>query len=154
MSPEDTATDNPTDLIVRCQRDRTVHVRLCDRFREGEDCVHYAVEASAPGFNARVGAVAAWDWDTDLTPFLDKLAADFRGWNGERTHPTPRVPPPPRTDHRRGLLRLRRQSPRRPLVELPPIPPCQKPAGEHGEASPPAMTVRETTSLTSTSAPR
>ncbi|OIV39425.1 hypothetical protein BIV57_00870 [Mangrovactinospora gilvigrisea] len=83
MIPEDTA-----DVIVRCQRDRTVHVRLCDRFREDQDCLHYAVEASAPGLNARVDAVAAWNWDADLAPFLDELAADFRGWRGERVWQT------------------------------------------------------------------
>ncbi|MFI9117466.1 DUF6228 family protein [Streptomyces venezuelae] len=29
--------------------------------------------------------MVAWTWDTDLTTFLEELAAGYRGWDGERT---------------------------------------------------------------------
>jgi hypothetical protein len=32
--------------------------------------------------------VVAWAWDSDLAPFLEELAADCRGWDGERSRQT------------------------------------------------------------------
>ncbi|MEU9646840.1 DUF6228 family protein [Streptomyces sp. NPDC048188] len=37
---------------------------------------------------ARVNEVVAWIWDSDLVPFLEELAADYRGWDGERSWQT------------------------------------------------------------------
>ncbi|WRZ87764.1 DUF6228 family protein [Streptomyces sp. NBC_01007] len=84
MRSQDAALGEPAELTVRCQDDRAVCVRLRDLFDEDEDCVHYAIEACAPGLNARLDGVAAWNWDGDLAPFLEGLARDFRGWDGER----------------------------------------------------------------------
>jgi hypothetical protein len=50
--------------------------------------VHYAVELCAPGLTARVNEVVAWIWDSDLAPFLEELAADYRGWDGARSWQT------------------------------------------------------------------
>lgn len=63
-------------------------MRFCDRFSFDDDSVHYAVELAAPGLTARVDEVVAWIWDTDLAPFLEELAADYRGWDGERNWQT------------------------------------------------------------------
>lgn len=32
--------------------------------------------------------MVAWSWDSELAPFLEELAADFRGWDGERSRQT------------------------------------------------------------------
>ncbi|CAG6391966.1 DUF6228 family protein [Streptomyces cocklensis] len=88
MSAHDAVFGESTELIVRCQDDRAVRARLCDLFAEDADCVHYAIEASAPGLNARLDGVAVWNWDADLTSFLEGLARDFRGWDGERVWQT------------------------------------------------------------------
>jgi hypothetical protein len=85
---QDDALGEPAEVTVRCQDDRDVHVRLCDLFVQDEDCVHYAIEAGAPGLNARLDGVAAWNWNGDLAPFLEGLARDFRGWQGERVWQT------------------------------------------------------------------
>ncbi|MFJ5995661.1 DUF6228 family protein [Streptomyces sp. NPDC092370] len=42
----------------------------------------------AAGLTARVNEVVAWVWDSDLTAFLEELAADYRGWDGERSWQT------------------------------------------------------------------
>ncbi|MFC8074550.1 DUF6228 family protein [Streptomyces sp. NPDC057307] len=84
-SPDDDAIDEQAGVTIRCQDNPSVGVRFCDRSSFDEDCVHYAVEAWAPGLTARVGEVVAWVWDSDLVPFLARLAADHRGWDGERT---------------------------------------------------------------------
>jgi Family of unknown function (DUF6228) len=72
-------------VVVRCRDNPSVSLRFCDRYRVDPDCVHYAVELRAPGLAARVDEVVAWTRDRDLPSFLDELAADFRGWDGERT---------------------------------------------------------------------
>lgn len=45
------------------------------------------MEAVDDGLRARIGAltVTAWDGAGYLTEFLDGLARDFRGWEGERS---------------------------------------------------------------------
>ncbi|MGQ4426648.1 DUF6228 family protein [Streptomyces violaceoruber] len=63
-------------------------VTFCDRFSFDADSVHCAVELRAPGLTARVDEVVTWIWDSDLTTFLDELAAEYRGWEGERSWQT------------------------------------------------------------------
>ena len=72
-------------MTIRCQENASVGVTFCDRFSFDADSVHYAVELRAPGLTARVDEVVAWVWDSDLAPFLEELAADYRGWDGERS---------------------------------------------------------------------
>jgi hypothetical protein len=84
MNNHDTHPDTPSDVTVRCGSNHSVSVRLCDASRPDEDRVQYAVEAQAPGLTARVDEVVAWNWGTDLAPFLEGLAGDFRGWEGQR----------------------------------------------------------------------
>lgn len=84
MSTRDIGPTELTEVVVRSQDNLAVRVRFCDRFRPDEDCVHYAIEACAPGLNARVDEVVAWIWDANLEPFLEELARDYRGWDGER----------------------------------------------------------------------
>jgi hypothetical protein len=75
---------NSPEVTVTCQDNRTVRVRFHDRSRPDRDDVRYAVEIAAPGMNARAEGVNAWVWDAGLARFLAELAADFRGWEGER----------------------------------------------------------------------
>ncbi|MFD7282332.1 DUF6228 family protein [Streptomyces sp. NPDC059862] len=75
-------------MTICCQDNPSVGARFCDRFSFDTDSVHYAVELWAPGLAARVDEVVAWIWDSDLAPFLEELAADYRGWNGERSWQT------------------------------------------------------------------
>ncbi|WP_433891505.1 DUF6228 family protein [Streptomyces sp. CA-111067] len=82
------AMDESAGVVIRCQDSRAVGVKFCDRFSFDEDSVHYAVEIWAPGLTARVDEVVAWVWDGDLAPFLARLAADYRGWDGERSWQT------------------------------------------------------------------
>ncbi|WP_326689473.1 DUF6228 family protein [Streptomyces sp. NBC_01795] len=88
MTTPDDAIDEQVDVTVGCQDNLSVGVRFCDRFSFDEDSVHYAVEVWAPGLTARVDEVVAWLWDSDLAPFLEKLAADYHGWEGERSWQT------------------------------------------------------------------
>lgn len=88
MTTPDVNTDDEASVTIRCQDNSSVGVRFCDRFRFDEDSVHYAVELQAPGLAARVNEVVAWIWDSDLVPFLEELAADYRGWDGERSWQT------------------------------------------------------------------
>ncbi|MGW0345969.1 DUF6228 family protein [Streptomyces anthocyanicus] len=80
--------DDKPSAIVRCQENPSVNVTFCDRFSFDADSVHYAVELRAPGLTARVDEVVAWIWDSDLTTFLEELAAEYRGWDGERSWQT------------------------------------------------------------------
>ncbi|MFD4631125.1 DUF6228 family protein [Streptomyces sp. NPDC058284] len=43
--------------------------------------------AQWPG-SARYTRVVAWIWGSDLTTFLEELAADYRGWGGQRSWQT------------------------------------------------------------------
>ncbi|MGI5339365.1 DUF6228 family protein [Streptomyces sp. CA-181903] len=83
-SPHDDGADGKPGVAVRCQENRSVGVRFCDRFAFDADSVHYAVELSAPGLTARVDEVVAWIWDADLGAYLEELAEGYRGWDGER----------------------------------------------------------------------
>ncbi|MET8668141.1 DUF6228 family protein [Streptomyces tendae] len=80
--------DDKPSATVRCQENPSVDVTFCDRFSFDADSVHYAFELQAPGLTARVDEVVAWIWDSDLTTFLDELAAEYRGWDGERSWQT------------------------------------------------------------------
>ncbi|MET8294740.1 DUF6228 family protein [Streptomyces sp. NPDC048387] len=78
-------TEDKPGVTIRCQDNPSVGLRFCDRFSFDRDSVHYAVEAWAPGMTARANEVIAWIWDSDLTTFLEELAADYQGWEGTRT---------------------------------------------------------------------
>ncbi|MEU8735670.1 DUF6228 family protein [Streptomyces tendae] len=86
-SPGVRLNDKPS-VTVRCQENPSVNVTFCDRFSFDADSVHYAVELRAPGLTARVDEVVAWIWDSDLTAFVEELAAGYRGWDGERSWQT------------------------------------------------------------------
>ncbi|WP_269855995.1 DUF6228 family protein [Streptomyces sp. RPT161] len=77
------------EVIVRHQDDPGTQVRLCDRYFPDEHGIGFAVEIRADGLQARLDSIETWVWDhKPLTDFLDGLAADFRGWDGERTWST------------------------------------------------------------------
>ncbi|MEU2390352.1 DUF6228 family protein [Streptomyces sp. NPDC007369] len=81
----DDDSDERPSMVIRCQDKPSVGVGFHDRYSSDDHCVHYAVEVRAPGLNARIDKVVAWIGDHgDLAPFLEKLAADFAGWDGER----------------------------------------------------------------------
>uniref|UniRef100_A0AAU2K0H0 DUF6228 family protein n=1 Tax=Streptomyces sp. NBC_00049 TaxID=2903617 RepID=A0AAU2K0H0_9ACTN len=72
-------------VTIRCQDDLSVGVGFRDRYSSDDHCVHYSVEVQAPGLSARLDEAVAWAGSTsDLAPFLEKLAGDFTGWEGER----------------------------------------------------------------------
>jgi hypothetical protein len=58
-----------------------MQVRLSDRAEGDEDTVTFTVCVQGEGVRIRVEGVAA---DEDLVTFVEQLAADFRGWAGER----------------------------------------------------------------------
>jgi len=80
----DESTDVRPRVTIHCQDNASIIVTLRDRFSFDADSVHYAAEVSAPGLTARVNEVVAWTGDSDLVPFLEGLAADYRGWDGAR----------------------------------------------------------------------
>ncbi|MGW1067959.1 DUF6228 family protein [Streptomyces aureus] len=84
MNSHDTHLDPPDAVSVRCRNNHSVRVRLCDASRPEEDRVLFAVEAQAPGLALRIDPVVAWNRGADLAPFLEGLAADYRGWDGKR----------------------------------------------------------------------
>ncbi|MEU9070141.1 DUF6228 family protein [Streptomyces sp. NPDC048109] len=88
MASSGARLDDRPGVTVRCQQNPSVGVTFCDRFSFDADSVHYAVELRAPGLTARVDEVVAWIWDSDLTTFLKELAAEYRGWDGERNWQT------------------------------------------------------------------
>ncbi|MEU7030492.1 DUF6228 family protein [Streptomyces sp. NPDC046275] len=88
MTSPDGHLDDEPRVTIRCQDNPSVGVTFCDRFSFDADSVHYALELRAPGLTARVDEVVAWIWDSDLTTFLEELAADYRGWDGERSWQT------------------------------------------------------------------
>lgn len=85
MTSLDGGPDDKPGVSIRCQDNAPVGVAFRDRFSFDADSVHYAVELEAPGLTARVGEVVAWIWDRDLALFLEELATDYRGWDGERS---------------------------------------------------------------------
>ncbi|WP_247700365.1 DUF6228 family protein [Streptomyces sp. RM72] len=88
MTSPDVPLDDKPSATVRCRESPSVDVTFCDRFTFDADSVHYAVELRAPDLTARVDEVVAWIWDSDLTTFLEELAAEYRGWEGERSWQT------------------------------------------------------------------
>ncbi|MFE1028624.1 DUF6228 family protein [Streptomyces sp. NPDC058818] len=88
MTTPDVGTADEATVTIRCQDNVSVGVRFADRFSFDADSVHYAVELEAPGLAARVNEVVAWIGDSDLGPFLEELAADYQGWDGERSWQT------------------------------------------------------------------
>lgn len=64
-------------------------VTFLDRFRYDQDIVDHSVEVRARGLTARVDGVVPWTGEDGLVPYLEGLAADFRGWEGERTWRSP-----------------------------------------------------------------
>ncbi|MBT2393290.1 permease [Streptomyces sp. ISL-1] len=75
------------ELVVRGAGSQAPSIRLFDWSRTDEFEVVFAVEAVDDGLRARIEAVtmSAWDGAGYLTEFLDGLARDFRGWEGERS---------------------------------------------------------------------
>ncbi|MFF5343096.1 DUF6228 family protein [Streptomyces althioticus] len=88
MTSPDDGTDDKPGVTIRCRDNASVGVTFCDRFSFDAGSVRYAVELRAPGLTARVNEVVAWIWDSDLTTFLEALAADHRGWDGARSWQT------------------------------------------------------------------
>ncbi|MFF4354928.1 DUF6228 family protein [Streptomyces sp. NPDC001530] len=62
MNSQGAAPDQPQTVSIRCSINRAVCVRLSDPVRDDPDCLHYTVEADAPGLKARVDGVNAWIW--------------------------------------------------------------------------------------------
>jgi hypothetical protein len=72
------------EVVIRCEDDPSVQLRLFDRYYPDQYGVGFSIEAQADNLRASVGA-EVWVWDeTGLAEFLAGLAADFRGWDGER----------------------------------------------------------------------
>ncbi|MER7759708.1 DUF6228 family protein [Streptomyces sp. NPDC097619] len=79
------AVDGPDGVAVVCRDNASVTVRLCERSSEDGWCVHYSVEVRGPGLGARIEDVVGWVGDSQgLGGFLEALAGDFAGWEGER----------------------------------------------------------------------
>ncbi|THA29640.1 hypothetical protein E6W17_39110 [Streptomyces sp. A1547] len=72
-------------MIIRCQDNLSVGISFRDRSSSDNHCVHYAVEVRAPGLSARLDEAVAWIGNNgDLAPFLERLAGNFTGWDGEQ----------------------------------------------------------------------
>ncbi|MEJ8640248.1 DUF6228 family protein [Streptomyces sp. MS1.HAVA.3] len=97
-----------SELVVRSPATPSTYVRLSDWVRVDEHEVAFAVEAVADGLRAQLDSVSVSVWDRagDLTEFLDGLAGDFRGWEGERAWVTNRLVLTA-TFHAGGHVRLR-----------------------------------------------
>ncbi|WP_406210478.1 DUF6228 family protein [Kitasatospora sp. NBC_01560] len=86
--------DNPdaapsAEVVIRCSEDPRACVTLTDRDYPDQYGVAFSVSLRGEGLHARVEDVKVWVWDGEyLFDFLDGLAADFRGWDGERTWQT------------------------------------------------------------------
>ncbi|MEU2611485.1 DUF6228 family protein [Micromonospora sp. NPDC007271] len=92
--------------MIRCHDNPGVCVRLHSRSFPDEYGIGFAVEAHAEGLHAELPGVEVWVWDDAWLPdFISQLAADYRGWAGERTwqtnHLTVRA-----TFHSRGHVAL------------------------------------------------
>ncbi|WP_236789384.1 DUF6228 family protein [Amycolatopsis sp. GM8] len=84
MSGEHAEPAESPEVVVRCQKDPSVVIRLVDQRFPDQYGVAFSVIAKADGLNARVDGGEVWVWDDDLARFLQGLADDFRGWDGER----------------------------------------------------------------------
>jgi hypothetical protein len=79
----------PRAVTIRSQEDADVSVRLLDRHFIDEDETVFTIEAHADGLHACIRDVSVAVWDREyLSTFLQDLAADFRGWAGERSWST------------------------------------------------------------------
>lgn len=83
MGPDCVDVDDSAELAVRCQENPGVAVKLVDRYVPEPTGVGFGVIALADGLTARVDG-EVWVWQDDLAHFLQGLADDFRGWDGER----------------------------------------------------------------------
>jgi len=76
-------------VLVRCQEDHDTAVRLHSRYFPDQCGIGFTVDAHADGLQAQVQAVEVWAWDDAWLPdLIAQLAADYRGWNDERTWQT------------------------------------------------------------------
>lgn len=74
------------EVIIRSQQAPDVVVRLLDREFVDEYEIVFTIDARADGLHTRIRDVTVAVWDPEYLPdFLDGLAADFRGWTGERS---------------------------------------------------------------------
>lgn len=78
----DSAADDLA-VTIRCREHPDRFIRLHDRCFPDEDGIGFAVEIRAEGLHA-VHGVGTWVWEGSLPAFISGLAADFRGWPGER----------------------------------------------------------------------
>ncbi|MFD6421826.1 DUF6228 family protein [Streptomyces sp. NPDC060198] len=85
MTAPDVDIDHEAGVSIRCQDNASVTVTLRGRSSSDADSVRYSVELRAPGLAARVDEVVAWAGDNGLAAFLEELAADYRGWKGDRS---------------------------------------------------------------------
>ena len=97
----------PAQVIIRSEEDPAVLVRLHDRQFIDEHETGFAVDLHADGLHAHLGDVIVAVWDPqDLSDFMDRLAAEFRGWSGSRTWTTSHLTLTA-TFHSRGHVELR-----------------------------------------------
>ncbi|MEU8549917.1 DUF6228 family protein [Streptomyces roseoverticillatus] len=75
-----------SELIVRSSGPQSTSIRFFDWSRTDESEVVFAVEAVSDDLRACIDTVtvSVWDGAGDLSEFLDALARDFHGWEGER----------------------------------------------------------------------
>jgi hypothetical protein len=86
VSSEDLGLAVSPQVTVRSMQDPTIQVRLRDRRFIDQYETAFAVDVHAADLNAHLRDVVVAVWDPqDLSDFMDDLAADFRGWNGERS---------------------------------------------------------------------
>lgn len=89
MNLEDRDLTGLPDVIIHSQRDPDVSVRLLNRQVVDEHETVFTIDAHADGLHARIRDVTVAVWDSEYLPtFLAGLAADFRGWTGERSWET------------------------------------------------------------------
>lgn len=89
VSSDDLEMTASPQVIIRSGQDPTVRVRLHDRQFVDEHETAFAVDLDADGLTAHLRDVIVAVWDTQhLSDFVDGLAADFRGWSGERSWST------------------------------------------------------------------
>ncbi len=85
MNFQDDDFDERPCVAIRGQDNVSVGVSFRDRHSADDYCVHYSVQVQAAGLSARLDDAVAWIGDnSDLAPFLEKLAGDFTGWDGEQ----------------------------------------------------------------------
>lgn len=87
MDHEDHEHPELPKVAIRCSQDPHCVVRLSDRqFIDADETV-FTIEAQADGLQAMIpyATVAIWDGAGDMATFVQGLADDFRGWEGDRT---------------------------------------------------------------------